>query len=511
MRDKGTVQGEGPGNFRSVAAKGMAFIALGQAIKLLVHLTAIVVLSRLLGPSEFGVFAMISPLLALAAIVRDGGLTSAVLQRQSIADSELTALFWISLVWGIGLAALLSLLAPLIAGFYNEPRLTPLVVASSVIVIAGSLSLQHMSLLNRALRFRTLAAIDAGSLTLGYLVGGCVAMITKSYWALWAVNCTTALAIAAASWTACRWRPGRPRYGGGINDILRVGGNVTLSGLFDFLIRSVDGILIGRFRGGFELGLYSRSYRIVLLPLIFVSAPLDRLVLPSLVRMQGDRDRYRKVYRLALQAPLLAIMPSMVIIMAAPEPVCLLLLGKSWIAAAPMLAWLAIAGSLQLVTSSLNSLLISQARASELTALNAFSFVFACAAFAIGLPFGAQGVAAAYAVSEILRSPISVWWATRIGPVRTNDVARTTAPFVVSALVVFAAISWMARQLPDQPVLLLVVSVTVSYAMTVSMLLLSATGRQCLKEGVRMAVEVSAPSIDSEKNSWLRRRLATFR
>jgi len=110
-----------------------------------------------------------------------------------------------------------------------------------------------------------------------------------------------------------------------------------------------------------------------------------------------------------------------------------------------------------------------------------------------------------------LRSPISVWWATRIGPVRTNDVARTTAPFVVSALVVFAAISWMARQLPDQPVLLLVVSVTVSYAMTVSMLLLSATGRQCLKEGVRMAVEVSAPSIDSEKNSWLRRRLATFR
>src|SRR5689334_5723095 len=173
----------------------MAFTAIGQATKLAVHVAAIMVLSRLLGPGEFGVFAMVSPLLALAAIMRDAGLTSAVLQRQSLSDPELTGLFWIGIGWGGALAALLVVLAPLIARFYGEPRLVALIAASSLIVLAGSLSLPQMALLNRALRFGTLAAIDAGSLALGYLLGGAVALATKSYWALWAVNCTTAFAI----------------------------------------------------------------------------------------------------------------------------------------------------------------------------------------------------------------------------------------------------------------------------------------------------------------------------
>jgi len=502
------MDGEQPGRFRNVATSGMAFTAAGQAIKLAVHVAAIMALSRLLGPSEFGVFAMVSPLLALAAIIRDAGLTSAVLQRQSISDAELTGLFWISIGWGGALAALLVAVAPLIARFYGEPRLVALVAASSVIVLAGSLSLPQMALLNRALRFGTLAAIDAGSLALGYVLGGAVALATDSYWALWVVNCTTAFAIVAASWCASGWRPGRPRSLQGLGDMLRVGRSVTLASLFDFLLRSVDNVLIGRFRGGFELGLYDRSYRIVLLPLIFVCAPLDRLVLPALVRMRDDPQRYRKVYRLALQAPLLAIMPAMVTIMAVPRPVCLVLLGQEWIAAAPMLAWLALAGALQLITSSLASLLISQGRAAELSVLNGLGLVLACTAFVAGLPFGAHGVAAAYAISEVIRSPLAVWRATRSGPITAVDVGRTVFPFLLSAVSAFAAVSWIGDHVPGPPALPIALSVAVSYAITGTSLLFTATGRECLKEAATIMADIAASSKGTRGYGWLRRRLA---
>lgn len=499
---------EQPGQFRNIATSGMAFTALGQAIKLAVHIAAIMVLSRLLGPREFGVFAMVSPLLALAAIIRDAGLTSAVLQRQSVSDAELTGLFWISIGWGGALAALLVVVAPLVARFYGEPRLVALVAASSVIVLAGSLSLPQMALLNRALRFGTLAAIDAGSLALGYLLGGAVALATESYWALWVVNCTTALAIVAVSWSASGWRPGRPRGLHGIGDMLQVGRSVTLASLFDFLLRSIDNVLIGRFRGGYELGLYDRSYRIVLLPLIFVCAPLDRLVLPSLVRMRDDPQRYRKVYRLALQAPLLAIMPAMVTIMAAPGPVCLLLLGQEWSAAAPMLAWLALAGALQLITSSLSSLLISQGRAAELSLLNGLSLVLACTAFVAGLPLGAQGVAAAYAISEVIRSPLAVLRATRKGPIKAADVGRTVFPFLLSAVIAFAAVSWIGNHVPGPPALSIALSIAVSYAITGAILLFTDTGRQCLREAVKIAAEIAVSSKSIRGYGWLRRRAA---
>jgi PST family polysaccharide transporter len=488
----------------------MIFIAGGQAIKLFVHVTSIIVLSRLLGPADFGIFAMISPVLALFAIVRDGGLTSAILQRKSISDAELTSLFWISVSWGVGLGALLALAAPLIARFYGEPRLVNLVYASSAIVIAGSLSLQHMTLLNRALRFRTLAAIDAGSLAFGYVIAAVIALLTPSYWALWAANATTAGVICAAGWTACRWRPGRPRLTRSVTDMLRTGGSVTISGLFDFLIRSVDTALIGRFRGSFELGLYNRAYRIVLLPLIFVSAPLDRLVLPSLVRMHDHPERYRKVYRLALQAPLLAILPAMVTITAIPEPVCRLLLGQGWTEAAPLLAWLSVAGALQLVTSSLGSLLISQGRASELTALNAASLVLACVAFSIGISFGALGVAAAYATSEIIRAPAAICWATRKGPLRTRDVFATLLPFLLSALCGYAAVSWAGRQLLSGP-LLMATSMAISYTIALSGLILSETGREGLNEAIKAARDIAAPLGLLREGGRVRQRVAALR
>jgi polysaccharide transporter, PST family len=435
---------------------------------------------------------MLSPVLALAALVRDGGISGAILQRQSLSHADLSTLFWISVCWGLGLAALLALSAPLIGAFYGEPRLVPLVVASAAIVVAGSLSLQHMALLNRELRFRVLAAIDAGSLAAGYLIGIVVAAMTRSYWALWAVNCT--------------WRPGRPERHGAVSDILRVGGNITVSGLFDFLIRSLDKVLIGRSWGDFELGLYDRAYRIVLLPLLFVTAPLDRLVLPSLVRKRDDAENYRKVYRLALQAPLLAIIPPMAIIMAAPEPVCVLLLGREWTSAAPLLAWLSLVGALQLITSSLGSFLISQGRTHDLTVLNAFSFAFAALAYLIGLRFGALGVATAYAISEVIRSPIALWWAARKGPVRLKDVGAAVLPFLMSAVCVFAVVSSLERRLSGEPALLLGLAIPVSYAITIMTMAVTGAGRQCLHEAIRVAVELRSSLGWPKGSGWMARR-----
>ena len=484
----------------------MAFTAIGQGLKLFVHVTAIMTLSRLLGPSDFGIFAMLSPILALASLLRDGGISGAILQRETMSHAELSALFWISVCWGIGLAALLASSAPFIAAFYGEPHLVPLVVASAVIVVTGSLSLQHLALLNRELRFRVLAAIDAGSLAAGYFIGIAVAVITRSYWALWAVNCTTAISVLVASWIACRWRPGRPNRQGTVSDILRVGGNITASGLFDLLTRSLDKVLIGRSRGDFELGLYDRAYRIVLLPLLFVTAPLDRLVLPSLMRKRDDAESYRKVYRLALQAPLLAVIPPMATIMAAPEPVCAFLLGREWVSAAPLLAWLSLVGALQLITSSLGSLLISQGRTHDLTVLNGCSFALAASAYLVGLRFGALGVAAAYALSEVIRTPGALWWATRKGPVRLEDVREAVLPFFMSAVSVFAAVSLIGQRLSSEPALLLGLSIPVAYAVTVLTMMLTAGGRRCLSEAVKVAEELRMSLNWPKRSGWLARR-----
>jgi PST family polysaccharide transporter len=235
------------------------------------------------------------------------------------------------------------------------------------------------------------------------------------------------------------------------------------------------------------------------------------LVLPVLARVRADEARYSRIYRLALQAPLLAISPGLVAVMAAPEPVCLLLLGREWIVAAPILAWLSLAASLQLITNSLNPLLISQDRTRELTALNGASVLVAYAAYAVGLRYGAIGVAAAYAISELLRAPVAVWWATRKGAVGTFDVARTVMPFVASAILTLSIMSWLKRELPAGPLPFLALSICIAYAATGISLLCSRAGRECLREAIRIVTKVVGPSIGSTVGGWLRNHTASVR
>jgi polysaccharide transporter, PST family len=224
------------------------------------------------------------------------------------------------------------------------------------------------------------------------------------------------------------------------------------------------------------------------------------------VRKRDDAESYRKVYRLALQAPLLAIIPPMAVIMAAPEPVCVSLLGREWASAAPLLAWLSLVGALQLITSSLGSLLISQGRTRDLTVLNACSFAFAGLAYLIGLRFGALGVATAYAISEVIRSPIALWWATRNGPVRLKDVGAAVLPFLMSAGCVFAVVSSMQLRLSSEPVFLLGLAIPVSYAITILTMAVTAAGRQCLHEAIKVTAELRSSLSWPKRSGGMARR-----
>ena len=147
--------------FRGRAVAGIAKVGLSQGLRLFVQIGSMILLSRLLLPSDFGVLAMVGPIIAFTSLFQDLGLTQAVVQRSSVTQGEASALFVVSLSMSVGLATLLLLISPLISWFYGEPRtevLTAAMGANLILVGAGSL---HYALLNRRMQFGALAIIDA--------------------------------------------------------------------------------------------------------------------------------------------------------------------------------------------------------------------------------------------------------------------------------------------------------------------------------------------------------------
>jgi PST family polysaccharide transporter len=135
-------------------------MGLGTLVKGSLQILAIVVLARLLDPDDFGVMAMIFPIIAFATIFQEAGLGLAVLQRKTISDEELSTMFWINAGMGAILALALVATAPLAAAFYQEPRVAALTAAFGALIFPAALSTQQLALLNRHLRFRALALVD---------------------------------------------------------------------------------------------------------------------------------------------------------------------------------------------------------------------------------------------------------------------------------------------------------------------------------------------------------------
>src|ERR1700736_6162093 len=91
-----------------------------QGLQVLINLASVMVLARLLVPTDFGLVAMVTALTSLFVIVRDGGLTAATVQREGITHAQVSNLFWINVAIGIVLSFCAAGMAPLAAYFYRE-------------------------------------------------------------------------------------------------------------------------------------------------------------------------------------------------------------------------------------------------------------------------------------------------------------------------------------------------------------------------------------------------------
>jgi len=396
---------------------------------------AIVVLARLLTPEDFGVTAMVFPIISFASIFQQAGLGMAVLQRDSVSDQELSAVFWTNVGLGVLVGALLVALSPLIADFYDEPRVQALTVASGVLMILGSLTSQHMILMMRKMAFGRLALIDVLSLTIGTVLAIATAYFFRTYWAIFLLSFGTTASMCLLAWALGGWRPVRPAPLREVKDVLLFGGNITLSNLATYFGQNLDKILIGRWIGAVALGYYERAYKVVLLPVLFVHMPLFRLLVPMLSQSKHEPERHRRLFVFGYQLALLLTVPGILLLALAAPTIVVFVLGQQWLGASPIFAWLALASLAQLVIGPLNMIFVSQGRSREAMLSSVVSSLYLSLAFVIGLPWGATGVAAAFAIGELVRAPAMLWYATRRGPVSMRDTVHVLTPFLLAAAI----------------------------------------------------------------------------
>ena len=428
---------------RSVRSGGITIMA--QGAKVLFQGVAIVILARLLAPTDFGVFAMVAAFLTLLELFKDLGLSTATVQRPEITLRQVSTLFWLNAALGVLVAALLALSAPLLAWGYGEQRLAEITPAVAVAFVFTGLAAQHLALLRRQMRFAQVARVQVGAEIISLLAAIAVAYAGGGVWALVAQRLVWAIGIAALGWIACPWMPGAPGPLAEVRTFITFGGNATASMAVNYLSGSLDKILIGWYWGAAPLGFYDRAQRLHLLPIQNLTIPLANVALAALSRLLDQPIRYRQIYFAAVERIAMVISPFGGFLIAAASPVVELLLGPQWSEAVPLLTWMS-AGLLYLpISYTLSWLFMSQDRTPEMLRAGLANSAIVVAGIAAGLPFGPVGVAAAYIITgAALRVPLMFWFVGRRGPVRTADLWRASFLPAGAGLAVAIAV-WAVR------------------------------------------------------------------
>lgn len=398
---------------RTAAAAGV-WSAADLALRQGVSFAVLMIMARLLRPEDFGVVALVTFFSSLSIVFVQGGLSQALIQRQHTTVAEESAVFWWNLGGSAVCAAGLVAIAPLVAAFYAQPVIAPLMLAAAAQLLFSALGAVQTALLSRQLRFDRLtiaggiAAVASGAAGIAAAVGG------LGIWALAVQLVVLAAVNSLVLWMVCDWRPVLHARFGTIRSLLGFGIYLSLSSALDVLYTQGFALIIGKLHSVRELGLYNRANSTQALPSNVLGSVIGRLAFPLFAARAHEPDALRRGVRMANGMSMLVNLPAMLGLAVLSDLVIVTLFGEQWTAAAPILAILALGGVLLPLHVINLQVLLAQAQSRRFFQLELIKKAGGLAFVAAGSWAGIEGLAWSVVLFGIVAVPINAW------PVKTS-------------------------------------------------------------------------------------------
>lgn len=440
------------------ASRGVSITVVGQAVRIGVQLGGIMILARLLSPSDYGLLAMVTAIIGVGELVRDFGLSSAAIQSRALSVGQKSNLFWINAGIGSAMTAATIGSSWLLAAFYGDDRLQLITVFLSTTFLFNGLSTQFRADLSRSLRFGRLVVIDTAAQVMGLAAGLTGALSGWGYWALVSQAVMQSFAAFVMLLILTGWFPGWARRNERMRDLLGYGANMFGTQLLTYASRNVDSIVIGAQLGAGPLGIYNRAFQLMMLPLLQLNAPATRVALPVLSRLQDDKKRYDAFITFGQSSLLIVVGVVLAVLGAQADSVVRIMLGEKWLDSVPVFRILLVAGFFQAAGYAVYWVFLSKGLMRQNLTYSLTTRPLMILAILVGALWGMYGVAVAYSASIALMWPLSLLWIRRSSDAPVWDMftngGRAIVVFGTGCVISGLSTFWIDPALPFVRVIL---------------------------------------------------------
>ncbi|MHA5207622.1 lipopolysaccharide biosynthesis protein [Oenococcus oeni] len=336
--------------------RGIVYTAIGQYVGVAANIVVNIVLSRLLGPTAYGVLNVILVFLPFFSLISELGVGPAIVQSHELDDRDYSSLFKVLTFWSLVIGGIFGLLGIPVSYFYNDKIYVSLSWMLVPNLVLSMMSVVPVSLLQKRQEFKHINITGA----LAYIVGGSIGIVTAflgfGVYALILTSFIPALLNFLAYFYFSKLKLVRGIDKFSFRKIRSFSAYQFGFGLINYFSKNLDNLLVGKFFGQTALGNYGKSYQMITYPNNVFTNVIVPVMQPVLANYQENVETIKKVYLKVLRFLLIVGIPLSLYLSVDSGLIIRFLFGHRWDGAIIPFQILSLTTWIQLITTTIGGI-----------------------------------------------------------------------------------------------------------------------------------------------------------
>ncbi|RNI25760.1 MOP flippase family protein [Rufibacter latericius] len=347
------------------AVSGVRWTSLVNIINVSVQFIQLAILARFLSPSDYGLMAIVSVVIGFASNFKDMGVSNAIIYRKDISAIQMSTLYWLTLLSSALLFLITALVSPLIASFYNDERLIPLLILIASTFIISSFGAQYSVLLTKQLKFGVLAKREIASQLISLATAVSFAIAGYGVYSLIfsviisSIFNTVFLLIIGNK----IYRPSFHFEWKEVKEFINFGLFQMGQQIMNYFNTQIDIMIIGKLVSTHELGLYSVAKNLAMRPFQVINPIITKVTMPVMAKVNDDEALLKNIYLKTMRFTSSLNFPIYLAIIILVQPIVLIIYGNKWDGVAPMIQILSVYTMIRSTANPVGSLQMAKGRA----------------------------------------------------------------------------------------------------------------------------------------------------
>lgn len=296
-----------------------------------------IVLARILSPENYGTVALITVFTNIMQVFVDSGLGTALIQKKDADDLDFSSVFYFNFAVCIVLYLAMFFAAPVIARFYNDATLTPIVRTISLTILISGVKGVQQSYVSRNMLFKRFFYATLGGTIFSAFLGIGMAYAGAGVWAIVAQQLSNTFIDTVILWITVKWRPKRMFSWARLKQLMAFGWKMLASSLLDTLYNDIRSMIIGKMYSSADLAYYDQGKKFPQVIVSNINTSIDSVLLPTMANVQDNQGKVKAMTRRSIKTSTYIMAPLMMGLAFCAEPIVRLVLTEKWLPCVPFL------------------------------------------------------------------------------------------------------------------------------------------------------------------------------